>query len=342
MPGHLHQAGRAGAVVVRPVVELALPGRPEQAARFAVPEVVVVRPDDDRFVRQRAAAFEDADDVPGRDLALGDRDFGRRLPALQGDRPRLQVLVDGLFDRGELLVLGGEHLFEDGPLHLDDRDGRRLAPGVAEVHERVALLGVAAVVDEQHAGGPGLGRDADLGGQRGVLRGVLLERVLLVLGPRRPPQQHDDLALHVEVGVLVEGDRLAVEVELVGPDAVADEHDLGRVGLAAAGEPGGAELLVVLDLVLDVVRAGHDQGVRAAEPRRAGDGERLEVALRAGRLQPGGFKAGGDVLAGLQDALRLHAPAFALVAGQEVDVLLEATDHGVRGDLRLDGHDDRR
>src|SRR5437762_637774 len=80
-------------------------GPAAEAPKVAVAQVVVVGADDDRFVRQRTGALDDAEDVLAlRPFALDTR--GQLAgPAFQGAALGGEVLVDGLL-QGEQVRVG--------------------------------------------------------------------------------------------------------------------------------------------------------------------------------------------------------------------------------------------
>ena len=178
------------------------------------------------------------------DVAVGD-DLARH------DGPG--VGVDAVRGRG----VGGVGRADEGCRHASASPRRKASNGIDVLHR-----------PPRHAG-PGRGRQAELAGhgahEDGVVADDLVERVLDELAPPAPGRDERPRLLQHPGGVLVAGDRVAVDPEDVGVDRARD--DAGRAHLAhhpAPDRPGRRR-----HVERHPWAAGARSGLGAVEPRRA-------------------------------------------------------------------------
>ena len=285
-----------------------------QTAETAVAQVIVVRADDHDFIRERSITVDRGDDVLARGTLALDIHFEVGGPACERRALRLERAIDVLFDLGQALtetrLQQGVH---DRPAHLDDRDTRaRIAGRVAEIHELVAAVGQAAVVDEQHPGSVVQFRVRDLGVQGSMAAIVLtIKDSMVIARARRAPQDHHQLARHIDV----------LEIIVILRTRCISQKNKGRGELSGGGTAGDLEVRPLAQRDGLTLRPAQDQGIGAARFRAAADAKRLEVAaIATGRFEPGLLEFIGDIVGGEFDALGRDAPALTFVGGQERDI----------------------
>ena len=81
--GHFHHHGSSRRVIIRAVVDIGRRFIERAGHPPAMPEVVIMRANDDRFIRERAFAFENADHITRIDRLAADLVFRRDRPILE-------------------------------------------------------------------------------------------------------------------------------------------------------------------------------------------------------------------------------------------------------------------
>ena len=253
----------------------------------------------------------------------------------QGERLRLQVLVDG---RRELLqVLAGrrEPFLDRRRLHLHKRDpGVDRPRGASELLQVVRIAAVVgAVRHQQHAhstvafGVDRLAPELRVPGEE-----LAHEHALLVVFLRLVAQHHHDLVFHIQA-------RVVVVVVLGRRDPVTRKHQPPSQ-FPAGGEVERQEILLELQGLLAAVPGVLEVVVRP-QPGVGGHRESLEI-VPGHRLQPRRAELLLDVFRRLLQAGRARPPAFQLGRGQVLDVAQVAVGIDIGGPQAQGGDEDSK